>query len=734
MNARRACLAILVALGAISAQAANTVDPHSTGATDVLEDVSGTLTMLTNPLADPLELGGDLIVGDTGSGELLIDDGSSVSSLGSYVARQVGSVATVTVEGSDSKWTTQKDLYVGQWGHGTLNVLSGAAVENPVSYASVGRESGSVGVLNVDGPESTVSLLKSLSLGTAGDGTLQVTNGAAVVSSYGGLASWRGSMAMATVDGDGSTWSIAGGLSVAGSGHGTLNISHGGHVTALGTTRVGEEPESRGSILFDEGTLTTGTLYASPDQLLGTGTIHATSLFSDIDLVFDATHGFEQTFEFNALPDQNITLHLDADPLGVVGAGYRGTGTLRIADGVAVEGSRCYLGLQEGATGIANIEGPGSSWTVEHDLYIGYVGHGTLQVTEGGTVSVGNRGINVGYNVGAAGAVVVDGAGSTLSSNSDLWVGGGGAQGELLIANGGLVTSDRGLVGSAHNSSGTATVDGVGSLWSSESIIVGNYSHGSLFITGGGKVESDYVSAITKEATASEISVDGPGSSLVVHERLRIGHYSGPGVLTVSAGGLVKVDSSLVIDEFLYGNGFIRMSTGGQLVLAGDAAGSLSEFLDLVTGTDDFSYWDESLGDWAPLTSATYGDDYTLKYLSAGELAGYTLLTVGTLPALAGDYNGDGIVNVADYTVWRNNLGSTAATAFANGSRAAGIEGVIGQDDYLTWKDNFGARVSALPVPTAVVAVPEPTSVFLLLAAIAWIRPVSRLAFRRPEP
>ena len=56
-------------------------------------------------------------------------------------------------------------------------------------------------------------------------------------------------------------------------------------------------------------------------------------------------------------------------------------------------------------------------------------------------------------------------------------------------------------------------------------------------------------------------------------------------------------------------------------------------------------------------------------------------------PALPGDYNGDLIVNAADYTVWRNTLGSSVA-------RFAGADGdgdqVIGGGDYDVWKSHFG--------------------------------------------
>ena len=63
-------------------------------------------------------------------------------------------------------------------------------------------------------------------------------------------------------------------------------------------------------------------------------------------------------------------------------------------------------------------------------------------------------------------------------------------------------------------------------------------------------------------------------------------------------------------------------------------------------------------------------------------------LTIG----LPGDYNGDGTVDAADYTVWRDN-----------------DNGLFTEADYSLWADNFGASGPA-------VSIPEPTA--MLLAAI----------------
>ena len=50
-------------------------------------------------------------------------------------------------------------------------------------------------------------------------------------------------------------------------------------------------------------------LCASPDQLTGTGTINAKGLVSNVNLVFDSTHGLKLTLD--SLPNQDITINLD---------------------------------------------------------------------------------------------------------------------------------------------------------------------------------------------------------------------------------------------------------------------------------------------------------------------------------------------------------------------------------------------------------------------------------------
>ena len=71
-----------------------------------------------------------------------------------------------------------------------------------------------------------------------------------------------------------------------------------------------------------------------------------------------------------------------------------------------------------------------------------------------------------------------------------------------------------------------------------------------------------------------------------------------------------------------------------MLALDGDADNSLSSFLDLINGTDEIQYWDGSISDWANITGATPGTDYTLAYIddAGSDLFGYTVLTVWAVP------------------------------------------------------------------------------------------------------
>lgn len=74
------------------------------------------------------------------------------------------------------------------------------------------------------------------------------------------------------------------------------------------------------------------------------------------------------------------------------------------------------------------------------------------------------------------------------------------------------------------------------------------------------------------------------------------------------------------------------------------------------------------------------------------------------IDGLAGDYNADGVVNAADYTVWKDTLGSTTSLV-ADGNR----NGIVDQNDYFVWQTNY------LTTAQSSVIVPEPGTLALAL-------------------
>jgi hypothetical protein len=77
-----------------------------------------------------------------------------------------------------------------------------------------------------------------------------------------------------------------------------------------------------------------------------------------------------------------------------------------------------------------------------------------------------------------------------------------------------------------------------------------------------------------------------------------------------------------------------------------------------------------------------------------------------------GDYNGNGIVDAADYSIWRNTFGSTTDLR-ANGNNSGASANVIDQADYTFWKTHFGQTSAS---GGGAFGVPEPATVLLLLA------------------
>lgn len=94
------------------------------------------------------------------------------------------------------------------------------------------------------------------------------------------------------------------------------------------------------------------------------------------------------------------------------------------------------------------------------------------------------------------------------------------------------------------------------------------------------------------------------------------------------------------------------------------------------------------------------------------------ILSAFQLVPVSGDYNQNGVVDAADYVVWRKSLGLTGTGLAADGDG----NGEVNAADYDFWKAHFGqttASAMGAAIMTVTSAIPEPSSIALLCAAVA---------------
>ncbi len=155
---------------------------------------------------------------------------------------------------------------------------------------------------------------------------------------------------------------------------------------------------------------------------------------------------------------------------------------------------------------------------------------------------------------------------------------------------------------------------------------------------------------------------------------------------------------------------------------------NLSE-TDTLVDPDKMALWGTKWGYAAPWTWDYVRSEYANAGYSDAQLAvilqdylnDESTITLGDLPilpwnhlapALPGDYNGDGTVDAADYTVWRNSFGQTGSGLAADGDG----NGIVDNGDYDVWRLYFGTTSGS---GAAGAQVPEPSALLLLLFGVA---------------
>jgi hypothetical protein len=114
---------------------------------------------------------------------------------------------------------------------------------------------------------------------------------------------------------------------------------------------------------------------------------------------------------------------------------------------------------------------------------------------------------------------------------------------------------------------------------------------------------------------------------------------------------------------------------------------------------------------------------FDLTFISGGDSSAMGTIYVDDIsaalvvpPLLAGDYNGNGIVDAADYSVWRDSLGQTGLNLAADGNQ----DGQVNQLDYDIWSANFGETAGGGASLPANQPVPEPATAILFFLGVAF--------------
>jgi T5SS/PEP-CTERM-associated repeat protein len=196
-----------------------------------------------------------MTVGDAGRGLLQVLDGARVENTSGVVGMLAGSTGTVEVDGLGSLWQNSTSLTVADLGHGTLLVTDGGRVTTGggVNLTSIGRQSGAVGQVEIDGVDSLLQVT-NFRIGELGDGALRILGGGRVTSATAILGDNPTARGTALVAGAGTLWDIAGELIVSDPGEGHVTIADGAVVRSLIFTRV----NALGRITLDGGRLEAG--------------------------------------------------------------------------------------------------------------------------------------------------------------------------------------------------------------------------------------------------------------------------------------------------------------------------------------------------------------------------------------------------------------------------------------------------------------------------------------------
>ncbi|QDV78513.1 hypothetical protein [Botrimarina mediterranea] len=176
------------------------------------------------------------------------------------------------------------------------------------------------------------------------------------------------------------------------------------------------------------------------------------------------------------------------------------------------------------------------------------------------------------------------------------------------------------------------------------------------------------------------------------------------GDLTLSSGSTIEIDLAAAASD--------RIEVVGNAVLDGTIAVTLAPDSPL-TPNEDFTVLTAASIENNVLLGGPDGALFGVARSTDSEL----ILT--SLTGLSGDFDNNGVVDAADYTVWRDNLGAPTHRLFN-----ATLDGVVGSLQYDAWSANYGAIAAAASMDEATPA-PE-ASAFALASLVLALSTLGR--------
>lgn len=214
-----------------------------------------------------------------------------------------------------------------------------------------------------------------------------------------------------------------------------------------------------------------------------------------------------------------------------------------------------------------------------------------------------------------------------------------------------------------------------------------------------GNVHIDGVSLRAVFQTVFDIDLD-PTGTLAINGDL---HHSAEGLIDLEIGGSDTTDPVASEYDRLVISGAAMLEGELRIALVDGYTPSRGMAFEILTASQVHGVFEE-----VEVVTPELDAALTLRMIYE---SGRVLAVVA--PTLDGDFNADGLVNSADFAVWRDSLElSVQPFSGADGNG----DGIVNQADFQLWRSNYGSAITSASLTRAV---PEPSTTVLLLLFIA---------------